>query len=133
MIGIKADSDGIYYWTLTSNGTTQWLTDDKGQKLRAGSVMPQLGVDAQGFWTISYDGGKTSTRILDAEGNPVEALNRIFHEVSADGDCLNVTLADGAVISSSMCPSPMRPRWPSSSSARRARSRSRAWAWSVRC
>ena len=99
VIGIKADSDGIYYWTLTSNGTTQWLTDDKGQKLRAGSVMPQLGVDAQGFWTISYDGGKTSTRILDAEGNPVEALNRIFHEVSADGDCLNVTLADGTVIS----------------------------------
>lgn len=98
VIGVKAEN-GIYYWTMTSNGVTTWLTDAAGDKLRADAVTPQLGVDAQGYWTISYDGGATSTRVLDAEGNPVEALSGIFHGVSDDGAYLNVTLADGTTIS----------------------------------
>ena len=27
VIGVKADEDGIYYWTITTNGTTEWLPD----------------------------------------------------------------------------------------------------------
>jgi hypothetical protein len=27
VIGVKADKDGIYYWTITTNGTTEWLPD----------------------------------------------------------------------------------------------------------
>ena len=34
VIGVKKDTDGIYYWTLTTNGHTAWLLDDQGNKLR---------------------------------------------------------------------------------------------------
>lgn len=98
-IGVKADADGIYYWTITSDGSTEWLTDGNGDKLRASAVTPTLGVDGQGYWTISYDGGKTSTRILDADGNPVEALGNVFEHIELDGDWLNVTLGDGTKVS----------------------------------
>ena len=39
-----------------------------GAKLRVTgeSVKPVMSVDDEGYWTISYDGGKTSERILDA-------------------------------------------------------------------
>lgn len=98
VIGVKADTDGIYYWTITSGGTTEWLTDAEGGKLRAGAVTPQLGIDSEGYWTISYDGGKTSTRILDAAGEPVIAMSSIFSKIEQDGDNLVVTLADGSTI-----------------------------------
>ena len=32
-IGIREDSDGVYYWTVTMEGTTRWLTDANGNKM----------------------------------------------------------------------------------------------------
>lgn len=98
-IGVKADADGIYYWTITSGGNTEWLTDGNGDKLRVSAVTPTLGVDSQGYWTISYDGGKTATRILDADGKPVEALGNVFENIELDGEWLNITLGDGTTVS----------------------------------
>lgn len=34
VIGVKADTDGVYYWTITIAGNTDWLYDDNGNKLR---------------------------------------------------------------------------------------------------
>ena len=34
VIGVKEDVDGIYYWTITVNGVTEWLLDSNGNKLR---------------------------------------------------------------------------------------------------
>ena len=36
---------------------------------------PQVKVDAEGFWLVSIDGGTTFTRILDANGNPISAID----------------------------------------------------------
>ena len=27
VIGVNADENGVYYWTVTTNGTTEWLPD----------------------------------------------------------------------------------------------------------
>lgn len=98
VIGIKADTDEIYYWTITSGGKTEWLTDSKGEKLRADAVKPKLGIDKDGYWTISYDEGKTSERILDADGNPVAAMRGIFSAIEQKDGNLVVTLNDGSTI-----------------------------------
>lgn len=98
VIGVKADTDGIYYWTITSDGKTEWLTDSKGEKLRAEAVKPQLGIDKEGYWTISYDEGRTFARILDADGNPVAAMDVIFSKVEQIDGNLVVTLGDGSII-----------------------------------
>ncbi len=34
VIGVKEDADGIYYWTITIDGITDWLLDENGNKLR---------------------------------------------------------------------------------------------------
>lgn len=98
-IGVAPDTDGIYYWTITSDGKTEWLTGENGGKLRVTAVTPTLGVDEQGFWTISYDGGKTATRILGADGKPVAALGGVFEEIEVDGAWLHITLSGGETVS----------------------------------
>lgn len=106
VIGVKKDSDGKYYWTLTSGGNTEYLTSD-GQKLpvTADSIVPVLSVDNDGYWIISYDGGATSQRIKSAEGNDVPARvsgeggSSLFRGVTVDGNIAYFELADGSVIS----------------------------------
>ena len=107
VIGVK-EVDGVYYWTITSDGTTDFLTDDAGRKLRvtAETTPPQLGVDAEGYWIVSYDGGTVWTRITDAAGDPVKAVTdeeaaiqeSFFRAVTQDADNVYFTLADGSVI-----------------------------------
>lgn len=98
VIGVKADSDGVYYWTITSEGKTEWLTDAQGNKLRAESVEPLLGVDKEGYWTVSYDGGKTYSRILDPDGKPVAAMSSILDNIEVEDDNLVITLGDGSTV-----------------------------------
>ena len=78
-----------------------------GQKLRVTgeSVTPVIAVDAEGYWTISFDGGATSERILDADGNPVSALAQegagggsLFVSVTEDGNNVYFELRDGSII-----------------------------------
>ena len=107
VIGVK-EVEGVYYWTITSDGTTDFLTDDAGRKLRvtAETTPPQLGVDAEGYWIVSYDGGTVWTRITDAAGDPVKAVTdeeaaiqeSFFRAVTQDADNVYFTLADGSVI-----------------------------------
>ena len=59
VIGVR-EQDGVYYWTLTSDGETTWLTDADGQPLPVSGedgTCPKLAVDDEGWWTVSYDGG----------------------------------------------------------------------------
>ena len=100
VIGVGQDTDGVYYWTLTAGGTTDWLLGPDGKKIPAVGVTPQLGIDKQGYWTVSYDGGKTFVQIPGPDGEPVPALqdSKIFKEVTYDDDFVYVTLADGTTI-----------------------------------
>ena len=100
VVGVKEDSDGQYYWTLTgADGSSSWLTDDKGEKIPV-SVKPVLSSDDEGYWTISCDGGKTFSRILDSEGQPISAGSAFtfFKDITCDDDCIHITLADGTVL-----------------------------------
>lgn len=105
VIGVKQDTDGVYYWTITTGGATDWLMDG-GAKLRVTgeSVTPTIAVDAEGYWTISFDGGATSQRILDPAGNPVSAvaqeggIGSLFKSVTEDGNNVYFELSDGTII-----------------------------------
>ena len=82
IIGIRQDTDGIYYWTL--NG--EWMLNDEGQRLRVSGlngndgtsgqdgkngkdgkdgtdgVTPQLKIEDD-YWYVSYDNGTTWTQL----------------------------------------------------------------------
>lgn len=109
VIGIGKDTDGIYYWTLTSGGVTDWvLADGKKMPVTAEAVAPKIKVDDKGFWVISYDKGVTWSHITDDQDNPVSALGKdavsdsFFREVTEDGQNVYFTLADGTVVTVAM-------------------------------
>lgn len=124
-VGI-AQEDGVYYWTLTVDGNTEWLTDDAGNKLAvsasAGSegedgeagqpgkpgadgkpgVTPQLKVDNEGYWMVSY-GGTNFDYIKDDAGSKISALGtkgedgkKKFATVVPDVEKVTITMIDGA-------------------------------------
>lgn len=90
IINVKQEG-GVYYWTITVDGKTEWLTDEDGNKLRvsgedgedgkdgtSGSSgkngnTPLLKVNAAGNWTVSYDNGATYTEVKDVNNQPVKA------------------------------------------------------------
>ena len=82
IVGIAKDEDGVWYWRQTSdNGETyEWILVD-GEKVPAGGEKPEVGIDAEGFWTVN---GKP---ITDAKGNKVladDVSNILFKEAYVD-------------------------------------------------
>ncbi|MBP5571210.1 MAG: leucine-rich repeat protein [Bacteroidales bacterium] len=93
VIGI-ALYQGVYYWTLTLNGNTSWLTDNNGNKIPVtgpkgdkgdtgagekgdpgeNAPAPILKVDSDGYWLISYDSGASFEYVLDSNNEKVSAL-----------------------------------------------------------
>ena len=85
VINVKQEN-GVYYWTITVDGETTWLTDDKGNKLPVSGtdgengtngkngVTPLLKVDGDGYWMVSYDNGSSYTYVLDSYGHKVYAV-----------------------------------------------------------
>ncbi len=81
VIGVKQDSDGIYYWTLDG----EWLTDEKGNKIKA--------VGADGKDGIDGENGKDGTNGKDGVDG-----DAFFREVTEDEENVYFTLADGTII-----------------------------------
>ena len=71
IVGIAKDEDGVWYWRQTSdNGETyEWILVD-GEKVPAGGEKPEVGIDAEGFWTVN---GKP---ITDAKGSRLHSRRR---------------------------------------------------------
>ncbi|MDR3220330.1 MAG: DUF4988 domain-containing protein [Dysgonamonadaceae bacterium] len=97
LLGVKLDTDGIYYWTTTIDELTSWLyKPDTTDKIPVSGHTPVLSVDAQGYWTV--DG----TRILDSENQPVEATDdqtSVFKDAEVDSNGnLVLTLGNGEVL-----------------------------------
>ena len=121
-IGVKQDSDGVYYWTL--NG--EWLTDEHGNKIKAegsdgkdGSdgedgndgadgtngkdgITPQFKIEND-YWYISYNNGETWEQLGKATGEDGKdgvsgdsMFTEIDHKTSAD--YVIFTLVDGTQI-----------------------------------
>lgn len=80
-IGVKQDTDGIYYWTL--NG--EWLLGDNGEKL------PVSGKDGT-------DGSKGETGAQGDKGDKGDTGDSFFQSVTQDDDYVYFTLTDGTVI-----------------------------------
>lgn len=116
VIGI-AQENGIYYWTLTASDQTSWLTDEAGNKLPVtgtAGITPILGIDKDGYWTVSYDGGTTYTQLTDTEGRPVQAVGKdgkpgesgnpgtagdsFFQSITQDNEKVILVLSDGTII-----------------------------------
>lgn len=74
-VGIKKDTDGVFYWTI--NG--EFMLDAYGNKIMAkgtnGSdgITPLLQVNADGFWEVSLNQGKSYQLLLGKDGNPIKA------------------------------------------------------------
>lgn len=96
VIGVKADTDGVYYWTITTDGVTSWLTDSSNNQLRVTGTTPVVGVDSEGYWTV--DTGNGAEQISGADGNPVKATGEdgdsFFKSVTIDGSNVIITLTD---------------------------------------
>lgn len=117
IIGIGQEN-GVYYWTVTMDGKTDWLMNETNNRLRVtgkdgvAGITPRLSIDNEGYWLVSYDNGTTYTRVLDATGHPVSALgmkgepgasgstgDSYFKDVNETDDAVILTLITGKVIS----------------------------------
>lgn len=98
-IGVKLDTDGIYYWTL--NG--EWLTDDHGDKIKAEGVdgndgtTPKFKIEND-YWHISYNNGETWEQLGKATGEDGKDGNSIFKAVTQDDKNVYFELTDGTII-----------------------------------
>lgn len=72
----------VFCWNQTINGVTKWLTDSAGDPIPLtgskgeNATAPQIGVDAQGYWTIDLKNGSGVKRMKDANGNDVKAVGK---------------------------------------------------------
>ena len=106
VIGVRMDTDGIYYWTLDG----EWLLDDQGNKMRVtgedgadgkDGVTPVIGVaqDEDGiyYWTINGEW------LLDENGNKVQAQylggadsEELIEDIVVDDMGITFILSDGS-------------------------------------
>ncbi len=95
VVGIK-ESEGVYYWTVTTNGNTEFLTDKNDNKLPVSGKegeSPQMAIDAEGYWTVNNE------RIKDANGNLVKAKgDSFFKEIISDETSVTFILTDDTSI-----------------------------------
>lgn len=95
VVGVKEES-GVYYWTITTNDKTDFLTDTNNKKIKVSGndgATPQLNIDAEGYWTVN------NQRIKDANGDFVKAQGDSFFTTITDGaDDVTFVMADGSTI-----------------------------------
>ena len=103
VVGVKQDSDDIYYWTL--NG--EWLLDANGNKIEVqgcaegkNGITPQLKIEND-YWYVSYDNGVSWTQLgratVENSGDPTQG-DSLFQSVTQDENNVYLTLADGTTI-----------------------------------
>ena len=102
IVGVKKDTDGIYYWTLDG----EFIVVD-GQKIKAqgtdgsdGSdgtdgITPKLEI-RDGYWWISYNNGESWEQLGKATGEDGKDGESI--KITQDEDNVYFELADGTVI-----------------------------------
>ena len=114
-IGVKQDTDGIYYWTLNND----WLKDENGHKIKAqgtdgnngndgnngadgtdgkDGITPQLKIE-EDYWYISYDNGSNWTKLGKATGADGTSGDAFFKNVTEDDDYVYLEMQAGNIIS----------------------------------
>lgn len=93
-VGIRKDTDGMYYWTLDGN----WLLDTDGSKISAlgisgkDGITPKLKIDND-IWYISYDNGGSWNELGNAKGDKGDSM---FSNISVTENRIIFYLADGS-------------------------------------
>lgn len=97
---VSISEDG--YWVI--NGVKQEVkavgVDGEDGNDGVDGKTPLFSVDAEGYWTVSYDGGVTAERVKDAEGNEVRAKVKVeggdsyFASVEVKDGCLVIQLKE---------------------------------------
>lgn len=108
VIGVGQDEDGAWYWTVTTDGQTNWLSSgnkDRFPVSGSNGVTPTLGIDAEGYWTVDTGNGPENiysgndkVSALGKEGEPGEDGDSFFRSVTQDEEHVYFTLADGTVL-----------------------------------
>ena len=100
---MKMDTDGHLYWAIkNADGTSSFLLDNNGQKVRASGtdgIVPVIGVNAAGYWTLDYGSGPVELK--DAAGNPMKAKGAsgdpMFRKVVSEDGYIVFYLTDGTI------------------------------------
>lgn len=95
VVSVKQDEeDGRWYWYSTED--QDWLKDENGNRFPVDGKTPQLSVNEEGFWCISWDGEEPVATEWKAKGE--DALE-IFSKAEVFDDRVELTLAaDGSVL-----------------------------------
>lgn len=87
VIGVK-DEGGVYYWTLTLDGQTEWLLDGNGQKIQASAVdgiTPEIKIEKvdgdKDHWFVYYGTTKVDLGVVSADITGI-----LFKNVYTDED-----------------------------------------------
>lgn len=95
VVGIQ-EHEGEYYWAITTNGVTDFVLDQNGNKLLVSGKdgeTPVMQIDADGYWTVN------GVRITDADNNPVQAQgDSFFKSVEETEDSVTFIMANGSTI-----------------------------------
>ena len=97
ILGVRLnDEDRLYYWTTTTDNETNWLTDNAGKKVPVCGYTPEMGVNADGYWTVDGE------ILKDSQGNPITATTDetcIFKKIAKTEDgSLEITLGNGETL-----------------------------------
>lgn len=103
VVTMKMDTDGHLYWAIkNADGTSSFLLDNNGQKVRASGtdgIVPVIGVNAAGYWTLDYGSGPVELK--DAAGNPMKAKGAsgdpMFRKVVSEDGYIVFYLTDGTI------------------------------------
>lgn len=87
VIGVK-EENGVYYWTLTLDGKTEWLLDGNGQKIQASAVdgiTPEIKIEKvdgdKDHWFVYYGTTKVDLGVVSADITGI-----LFKNVYTDED-----------------------------------------------
>lgn len=96
-VGVKKDTDGIYYWTIDGN----WLIAD-GNKVKASAtdgsngITPKFKIEEE-YWFVSYNNGGSWERLGKAQGNDGlagENGDSLFKGVFVEDGCVCFEMND---------------------------------------
>ena len=88
---VGVDEEGTFIYSM-DGGKTFSPVEGADKAFAEDGTSPEVGLDGDGYWTVSVDGGQSWTRMLDANGLPVNAFsvnssggNTFFSDVNRGG------------------------------------------------
>ena len=97
-VGVRQAEDSVYYWTVDG----EWLMDADSAKVHVGAVdgkdvgIPEIFVDEDGFWKISFGGGEPVVICEYRDGKPSIFKSAVIPD--DDPKKMLLTLYDGTVL-----------------------------------